>query len=203
MQRKFRSLRDYFVASAPAPDDETPEYARFMKFFLPISVLVNIAFSYLSVYLPTQLIAASHARICSPNSVFEDRCRFLEQFDLTSRVSFVGALLVGFTLFPTLLAVHIYGYWKAVISSRGVSKLPHPIAFPMAFAWGIVVLFFWVAFIDVPGGYELGRMGFARILIWPLLPGLGGFAWWFLELAVLATLVGLIKWIAHYGESHG
>jgi len=190
-------------SAAPAPFDETVEYARFNRFFAPTALFFVTAVAYAASWF-LQGHSASFDRYVSEYLPWlHGRFQFLGSISAFSQSSYVAVVFSGLFTVPILIAVNAMGYWKTVVVKHKRGGVGRNTIFAIGFALLVIVVMPWFFFVFVPEIHDPSYLGMARVFFWPVFPMLAGMVFLVVANVAFSVLVGILKFVLVFRGRNG
>ncbi|WGW03534.1 hypothetical protein [Tropicibacter oceani] len=195
MSSEWEAYKAGVRGAAPAPHEETEDYARFSAWFMPVAFGLAVALCYFMAWKNLDGTLIDAARVSEVFPPAAGRIAFFEVQDKASQGAYTATLAAGLVILPAFLVLNGIGYWKTVVAPdrcRRVSRLTMHAVLPLLVVFAI---FFLIAFVHVPEFSVPGRRGMSRIIFWPAFPALGGALLVLCAHVIFVALVGGLKFL--------
>jgi len=163
--------------SAPAPNNETPQYERFDDVYVKVSFATFIIAAYATYFIFGARLDAVATWLAREFPLLAPRIEFLRAWDAQSVRAYAATMVSGALLFPIFLLINAIGYWKNVVRIGGcnpVDAMTFKLLIQLLVMFGgltVIAVFF------IPSTWNPRYPGMTRIFFWPAFPALGGLMW--------------------------
>lgn len=200
---RFDDLKKSFVDQAPAPHNETVDYARFSSFFVPIAFGISLLLPYIIIFIFADYLEEVMIWFATKVPIFDRRIYFLRSIDDFSDAAYAATLNSGIIILIGVFTANFFGYRKSVVLPKKLRRAGPLTVVSMLFMTMTIFLLGWASFIDAPVALSGSQLGMSRVLLWPFFPALGAAVFFLSSILAFSISVGVVKLTLKLGENNG
>jgi len=187
------SFKARLKASAPAPHDETPEYARFSQVYAIASPVTFVVAAYATCFALGARLDDLADWLAQEFPLLAPRITFLHAWDVQSVRAFAATLVSGALLFPVFLLINAIGYWKTVVRPGACRPFSQLTGVFLGMALIFLAITFAVCLLVVPRSFNAHFPGITSVIFWPNFPWLGALGWSVWETLIFNMFAAIAK----------